>query len=145
MNILIELIIAFFATLGSAILFSSTKETIVHTGIAGSLGWVCASLSGNLFDSTITGTFFGALTVGLLAEFFARAYKKPATVYITPGIIPLVPGAGMYYTMLYIIENNFSMAVHKGVETFFVACAIAIGIIISSGFSKSIKRVRQTD
>lgn len=100
------------------------------------------TLTTKIFHSTIAGTFFGAVSVGLLGEILARKYKKPATVFITAGIIPLVPGAGMYYTMLAIIEKDFFMAANKGAETFFVAAAIAVGIIISSGFSKSIKRVK---
>ena len=98
-----------------------------------------------MFHSFVAGTFFGALTVGILGEFLARLNKKPATLYITPGIIPLVPGAGMYYTMLALIEKDFSMAGNKGVETLFIAAAISIGIIISSVFSRSIKRVRQKE
>lgn len=72
----------------------------------------------------------------------ARNSKKPATVFIIPGIVPLVPGSGMYYTMLAITEKRFNDAANIGTETIFIAVAIAMGIIISSSLSKSIKRVK---
>ena len=78
----------------------------------------------------------------MLGEVFARYTKKPATLYVNPGIISLVPGAGMYYTMLALIENDYTTAIDKGAETFFIAAAIAMGIIISSAFSHSIRRVK---
>ncbi len=72
----------------------------------------------------------------------ARYYKKPATVYIIPGIVPLVPGAGMYYTMLALVSKDFYTAINKGTETFFIAAAISLGIIISTSLSRSIKRMK---
>ncbi|MBU5257410.1 threonine/serine exporter family protein [Tissierella praeacuta] len=145
MNIIKQLILSFMSTIGFSVLFSSPKENLIYAGIAGSMGWTIYYITANLLHSNIIGTFFGAITVGLLGELLARLCKKPATIYITSGIVPLVPGAGMYYTMLAIIENDFNLAANKGVETFFIAITIAIGIIISSGFSKSIKRVKQKD
>ena len=73
---------------------------------------------------------------------FAKYFKKPATVFIIPGIITLVPGAGMYYTMLALIKKDFHEAANTGTETIFIAAAIAIGIILSSTMSRSIKRVK---
>lgn len=145
MEVLKQLLLSFMSTIGFAILFSSPKRSIIHAGITGSVGWIFYYFTTNMFHSFVAGTFFGALTVGILGEFLARLNKKPATLYITPGIIPLVPGAGMYYTMLALIEKDFSMAGNKGVETLFIAAAISIGIIISSVFSRSIKRVRQKE
>lgn len=85
----------------------------------------------------------GAFLVGTLGEILAIKYKKPATVFITPGIVSLVPGAGMYYTMSYLSNNNFNEALAKGSETFFVAASIALGIVVSTVFSKLIKSMKK--
>lgn len=145
MDIIKQLILSFLSTIGFSVLFSSPKETLGYAGLTGSIGWIMYYMTTKIFHSNVAGTFFGAITVGLLGEFLARLRKKPATIFITSGVVPLVPGAGMYYTMLAIIEHDFTMAATKGVETFFIASAIAVGIIISSGFSRSIKRVKQKD
>ena len=83
----------------------------------------------------------GAFLVGTLGEILATKYKKPATVFITPGIVTLVPGAGMYYTMSYLVNENFISAIDEGVEVFFIAAAIATGIIFSTILSKSTKKI----
>ncbi|NLK44893.1 MAG: threonine/serine exporter [Tissierellia bacterium] len=145
MELIKQFVFSFMSTIGFAVLFSSPKKSVVYAGLVGAIGWMFYYITFAMMNSYVASTFFGALTVGLLGELFARKYKKPATLYITAGIIPLVPGAGAYYTMLYLIENEFSLAATKGVETFFIAAAISMGIIISSIFSKSIKRVRQKD
>jgi uncharacterized membrane protein YjjB (DUF3815 family) len=145
MEVLKQFIFSFLSTIGFAVLFSSPKESIGKSGFVGATGWVVYFLTYNLLQGKVAGTFCAALSVGILGEILARYYKKPATVYIIPGIVPLVPGAGMYYTMLALVEKDFLMAANTGTETLFIAASISVGIIISTTLSKSIKRVRQKD
>lgn len=145
MNIIYQFMVSFLATIGFAGFFSAPLNSIIASGFSGGLSWVIKILVSNTFQSNITGTFFGAFAAGILGEFLAIKYKKPATVFITPGIVSLVPGAGMYYTMLYLVEDNFQIAASFGTETFFVAAAIAIGIIASTVFSRSIKKFKKND
>lgn len=142
MNLIKEIIFSAFSTMGFAILFRSPKSAIFYAGFIGATAWGVFSLTVNIFGNIVGSSFLAALTVGLLGEFFARYSKKPATLYVTPGIIPLVPGAGMYYTMIALVENDYATAISKGSETFFIAAAISMGIIVSSAFSRSIKRVK---
>lgn len=138
-----QFIYSFIATLGFSILFSIPKNSIIKSGFTGALGWIVNTVVSNILGSQVIGIFCGALTVGLLGEILAKYFKKPATIYIIPGIVPLVPGAGMYYTMLALTEKRFYDAASIGTETIFIAVAIAIGIILSSILSKSIRRVRE--
>ncbi len=142
MNVIKEFLLSYLATLGFVIMFSIPKEALFTSSLVGALGWTSLSIVHNFTESLIAGTFLASLLVGLLGETLARYNKKPATIYIIPGIIPLVPGSGMYYTMLALVENNFYEAAFKGTETLFVAASISIGLIISSTLSRSIKRVK---
>lgn len=142
MILLKQFFFAFFSTIGFAILFGIPKDSIIKSGIVGALGMFVYTLIDEIFITPVAGTIFGAMTVGILGEILARHYKKPATVFIIPGIIPLVPGAGTYYTMLSVIEKNFLDTANLGTETFFIAVAIAVGLTISSTLSRSIKRVK---
>ena len=54
--------------------------------------------------------------------------KSPVTVFLLTGIFPLVPGAGIYYTAYYFIQNENTLALAKGISTFKIAVALAIGI-----------------
>jgi len=134
-----QFIYAFLSTVGFSILFSIPRDSILKSGVCGALGWLVYVEINNSFSSPVAGAFLGAITVSMIGEFFARYFRKPATVFIIPGIIPLVPGAGMYYTMLAIIEKDFFKSAQIGSETIFVAGSIASGIIISSSLSKLFK------
>lgn len=142
MVIIKQFVFSLLSTIGFAILFSIPRDSILKSGLVGALGWIGFYITSTYLKSNIAGTFFAAITVGVLGELLARHYKKPATVYIIPGIVPLVPGAGMYYTMLALVDNDFFLAANKGTETFFIASAISIGVIISTSLSRSIKRVK---
>lgn len=143
MEFIKQFVFSFFATIGASILFSIPRDSIIISGTVGSLGWMTYTFILSKYSSPVAGTFFGALAVGIIGELLARHLKKPATVFIIPGIIPLVPGAGMYYTMLALIEKRFLDAANIGTETLFIAVAISIGIVISSSLSRSIKRVQK--
>ena len=45
------------------------------------------------------------------------------------GIIPLVPGVGIYYTSYDIFMNHLTEASQKGMETLKIAIAISLGIM----------------
>lgn len=142
MEIIKEIILAALSTTGIAILFRSPKKAALYGGLIGASSWTVFSIVLNISQNVIFSSFLGAITVGIFGEFFARYTKKPSTLYINPGIIPLVPGAGMYYTMISLIENDYIAAINKGSETFFIAAAISMGIIVSSVFSRSLRRVK---
>lgn len=139
MDILTHLVLGFFATLGFAVYFNVPIIAIFATCFTGSLGWTLYYILKS-YNHAIVGVFMASLLIGVLSEYFAIKLKKPATVFIIPGITPMVPGAGTYYTMLYLIQNDFYKAIHSGAETLFTAAGIAIGIIFSSVFIDYIKK-----
>lgn len=143
MDLIYQLIFASFATIGFAIYFSAPFSSILASGLSGGLSWVIYYVVLNSYGNPVIGIFLGSFLVGVLGEYLAIKLKKPATVFITPGIVSLVPGSGMYYTMSYLVERDFAMAATAGSETFFVAAAIAIGIIVSTIFSRSIKAFKR--
>lgn len=143
MIFLLQFIYSFFATIGFAIHFGAPINSIIPSGISGAASWTLYYFMFSILNDKILANFMGALLVGTLGEFLASKYKKPATVFITPGIVPLVPGAGMYYTMSYLVSRNYNEAINSGTEVFFMAAAIAVGIIVSTIFSKSLRKFRK--
>ena len=135
-----QVIYAFLSTVGFAVIFNSPKNTIIKSGFNGSVAWVVFLLTKALTNSSIAGSFFGALTVGILGEIFAKVYKKPSTTFTISGIIPLVPGAGIYYTMLALTEKNFFKAADSGSQTILVSIALASGIIVSTSLNRAIMK-----
>lgn len=143
MNLLYNAFISLISTLGFAVLFNIPRRHLLTASINGALGWTLYTLVITTGGTVIPASFAGAITVGLMGELFANLFRKPATIFIIPGIIPFVPGYGIYYTMISILDKNFSEAVSKGSESFFIAVAIASGLIVSSTLGRFIRTRKQ--
>lgn len=99
----------------------------------GGLGW--ATYTALLPASGVADNrayFFGALIVAILSEILARVQKKPATIYLVPGLLPLVPGGGMFETMEATVKGNLEEALLLGFSTLTCAGAIALAIALAT-------------
>ena len=128
LTLFVEFIVAFFATGAFSVIFSVPRNQWLFAGLTGGIGWIF--YRGIAFSHGIViATFISVVVVTLLARLFAVIRKSPVTIFLVPGIFPLVPGVGIYYTSYYFIMNDFSMASAKGIETMKVAVAITLGIM----------------
>ena len=84
---------------------------------------------------TISSLFISSIAFSVYSEICARILKTPVTTIIICALIPLVPGAGMYYTMYEIISGNSSKALELGLNTIANAGTLALGIIFVSTIS----------
>ncbi|WAM32618.1 threonine/serine exporter family protein [Caldicellulosiruptor naganoensis] len=134
-SIWFQLFSAFFVSFSFAILTNSPKKTLFYCGIIGMFGWLVNIIFLRLSFSPIIGVFFAALTVSKLSEIFARLLKNPVPIFLIPGIIPLVPGAGMYNTMIALIKSHFDSAIKTGIQTLLVAGSIAIALMLVTSFN----------
>ncbi|PAB58802.1 threonine/serine exporter family protein [Anaeromicrobium sediminis] len=142
MSLYLHFIYSFLATLGFCIFFNVPKKDLLYGSITGSIGWTLYTYLNGISNSASLSSFISATIIALLGEVFARINRKPVTVFIIPGIVPLVPGYGMYLTMLDIINNDFNSAAKTGSDTIFVAGSIAIGVILVSSTAKLFKKIR---
>ena len=62
------------------------------------------------------------------AELLARWLKTPATLFVVPSILPLVPGGSLYYTMSSAVHGDVVGTKYYGTLTATTALALAAGI-----------------
>ncbi|MDR5658077.1 threonine/serine exporter family protein [Serpentinicella sp. ANB-PHB4] len=137
---------AIICTVGFGVLFNVPKSSLFKAGLGGGVGWVLYNLFFNLTDSSVLATFVASFAIAVIGEIFAVLYRNPITMYIIPGIVPLVPGYGLYYTMLSIIDKNYDSAATYGSESLLISIAIAgaLTIVLSiNTFRKSRKPYRK--
>ena len=48
-----------------------------------------------------------------ISELLARKLKLPATMFITPAIIPLVPGGTLYYAMSFAVHGDLELRARR--------------------------------
>ena len=125
MPLFMHFIFSFISSIGFAIFLSAPKSTLPACGLTGGVGWAVYYYLMTLSNNDLVANFFAAIIVSLLSEIFARKLKQPAIVFVIPGIILLVPGIGMYNTMLYLVQNNYTLAISKGADALFVGCALS--------------------
>lgn len=134
-----DAVFAFFSTVGFAVLFNIPRKQLALAGLCGAFGWIVYSFSLSQNSNAIIASFLGGLIASLSGEVMARWQKQPATLYVVPGIIPLVPGYGLYYTMSEILIKDYQSAVSVGFETLLIAIAIASAIIIATSIGRVLK------
>lgn len=135
---LLNFIYASIATLAFGIIFNIRGEKLVFASLGGGISWAVYLLSFRLFSSMIFAYFLAASIVTLYSEIMARVLKAPVTTFVICAIIPVVPGGGMYNTMLESVKGNVQTALSIGVETITIAGAIAVGILFISTIVKII-------
>lgn len=139
----IQLPAAFIGTLGFSILFGAPRKYYFECGLTGTLGWAVYLwvLTAGL-QHVVGAAFLAALTVAAISSILAIARKCPATVFLICGIIPLVPGGGIFWTAYYLVSDQLHLAANSGFTAIKVTIAIAGGIILA-GAVKVMARIHR--
>ena len=128
MTFVLNLLLASTGSLAFAILYNVPRKFYLCAAFTEMAGWFCYYLIVP-FTDTAVASFFGAVGVVLVSRIFAVWKKCPITVFLISGIFPLVPGAGVYYTMYYLVSNELTLAAIKGLESLKIAFGIVLGIV----------------
>ena len=129
-------IFAFLSTVGFCIIFHVPKKHIITASFVGACGWLTYTYCISSNSGSVLGCFAASCIVALLSDIFSRVFKDAATIFIIPGILPLVPGANMYYTMLAILDRDLDKTASIGTETFLMAGAIAVALLMVASVIK---------
>ncbi|MDO4745605.1 MAG: threonine/serine exporter family protein [Bacillota bacterium] len=142
-TLITQFILATMATCGLSIIFRVPVKKIPVCAIIGGLGWVaCQVVMFSGFSITF-GCFVGACAVALLSDISSKLLREAATIFIIPGIMPLVPGAGMYRTMLALLHNDMSGFATEGTQTLVAAGAIAVGLLVMGSLLRLVRTVKR--
>ena len=79
-----------------------------------------------------TAFFAGTAFSALYSEIMARVRKYPTICYLVVSIIPLIPGASLYYTMQQAVDGTMDKFVSQGLFTAEVTGIMAASIILVS-------------
>lgn len=141
MPLYLHFLYSLIATIGFSIFLCVPRKTLLATGFSGALGWSIYYIMSSFSVNEVSSNFLATLIVTLLSEILARKLKQPAIIFIIPGIIPLVPGLGMYKTMLYLVQSKYYEAIAKGVNVLLVGGAIALGVLIITSLSNTLNHL----
>lgn len=127
---MMNLLFAFLASAAITPAFRVPLPAIPWVGLVGMLGWAAYWVSELAGAPMMMSAFLGALAVGAAAEALARRLKHPATLFVIPGLFPLVPGLMAYGGMLFLAREELTAAAQMLARTLFYAGALAAGLAL---------------
>lgn len=123
---------SFLGCLGFAFLFNIHGPGALLCTLGGVLAWILYDVVYRISGSDLIAYFWAALGSSFYAEIMARIRKCPAIAYLVVAIFPLIPGAGVYYTMNYAVQGQMDAFASSGMHTAATAGIIAVGILLAS-------------
>ena len=131
----IQCIAGLVGTLGFGLMFNMHGRGIPFALLGSVISWPVCVLCMRLGLAEPIAYLLGAAASAIYAEIMARIRKFPATSYLMCALVPLIPGAGIYYTMDFIRRGMLSEAYDKGMMTAAIAGSMAVGVLlVSTGF-----------
>ena len=131
-SLALECFVSLISGIGFSIVFNIHGPGMLLCALGGVLAWGVYGLTFQLSGSDLAAYFWSALTASLYSEIMARVRKCPAISYLVVSIFPMIPGAGVYYTMNHAVEGNMKKFASQGGHTAAIAGVIAVGVLLIS-------------
>ncbi|WP_271396900.1 threonine/serine exporter family protein [Salinicoccus roseus] len=138
-----QFVLSFFASASFGVLFNAPRNALVSCGATGAFGWIVFYLFREGGTDLVLSSFLGALTLSAIAILNSRRRKMPILLFITCGIIPLVPGGLAYDAMRHVVFNEYMTALEYGFEAALISLAIAMGIISTEMADQVLQTIRR--
>ncbi len=127
-TIMIQFVTAFFGSIGFCLVFNLRKKLILPAAIGSIFCWGIYLLGMELCESELIACLLAAAFSALYAELLARIKKAPATLFLLPTVVSVIPGSKLFYTMSSIVQKEWDKATEYALVTMESAFAIGIGI-----------------
>ena len=130
--LIMQCLFASIGCVGFSILFNIHGPGVLLCALGGVLAWAVYGITLKLGYGDIMSYFASALFASVYSEIMARIRKYPAISYLVVSIFPLIPGAGVYYTMNHAVRREMDLFASQGMHTAAVAGIMAVGILLGS-------------
>ena len=129
---LVTCFVSFVACAGFVIVFNIHGKGKLLCALGGAITWGAYCLALELGCGNYLCCFIATCAAAAFSEGMARVRRYPAISYLVVSLLPLIPGAGIYYTALHAIRGNMGMASQYGMDTLATAGVMAAGILVIS-------------
>ena len=144
LEFVLQVVSAFIGVVAVAVLFQVPRKNLVLAGVTGAAGWFLELVAEEVSGNALLSYFLAAFLVAVLSQIFARVSKAPVTLYLVTGILPLVPGVGMYRTVYYLLQSNHALTGYYLSYTLQIAGMIALAIfVVDSCFKRLYQRKKK--
>jgi len=133
-----ECIFSIVACLGFVIVFNIHGYGNLLCALGGGITWAAFCVVQVLGGGDLLCYFLATVIAASFAEVMARIRKYPAISYLIISLLPLIPGAGIYYAAQQAVQGNSAEFVSHSAQTLAIAGCMAVGILLVVTAVKSI-------
>ena len=126
----ITILASFLACSGFVLVFNVHGWGKVLCALGGAITWAAYCLADYAGGSSVLCFFIATIVATIFSEIMARIRKYPATSYLVISLLPLIPGAGIYYAAHQAVQSNLSGFLSYSTSTLSTAGALAVGILV---------------
>ena len=131
-TVLSSLVPCMVACFGFCVVFNIHGKGSLLCALGGVLTWGLYKLCLQLGSGDLMALFWATLLGSIYSEVMARVRRCPALAYLVIAIFPLIPGAGVYFTMNYAVQGNMEQFITKGMHTAAEAGIMAVAILLAA-------------
>lgn len=133
-------ILSFGASLGFGIVFQLKNKDLLYAGIGGALTRIVYIILMSFVPYRIVFAALSACFAAAYAEIIGHRNRKPATVYLYPSIIPLIPGDLFYYMTAAVMIRDKAMFMLNFTECTLALAGICTGFVLCSTIIYYVRR-----
>ncbi len=136
---IIGVLSAVIGTVGFSFMLRLRKERLPVIAVSTALCYSIYLLCLHLEVADLMANFIASLFAASASEFLAKHIKAPVTVFLTPTILPLVPGSSLYYTIEAFFRGELKNALMYFSALGRTIGAILLGIVVVNTIMKCIR------
>lgn len=142
-SIAVQLISCGIASAGFALLFKAALKQSIYAGIGGLLNWACYLLALTFTGSTFIAVIAAATFVAAYAYVMSRIHRAPGTIFLTTAIMPVIPGATLFYMMHGFVQADYTLAAEQSILLLQTCLAIAFGFLLVEIATRYVSKWRE--
>lgn len=132
MSVFVSILSAVVGTLGFCLFYRLRFNRLPVIAALSAVCYVTYLLVLKAGFSPFAANTTAAVVTAAFSELFAVLFRAPVTVFLIPSILPLIPGAALYYTMEAIFKNDVEAVAENAASMCFSIGGLVFGIIIVS-------------
>ena len=134
---MIQCLVSVIACYGFVIIFNIHGIGNLLCALGGGISWAAFCLIQVCGGSELLCYFTATVIAAVFAEIMARVRKYPAISYLISSLLPLIPGAAIYYAAQEAFQGNSVGFVAHSTRALSIAGVMAVGILLVVSLTKA--------
>ncbi len=126
----VQLISCTIGGTGFAWMFKIKGRQVLYSSVGSFFTWIIYLVVYEMNPSNFVATLVASIFVAAYAFVMSRINKAPSTIFLVASVVPLMPGAALYYLMYGFVSQDMALVFSKAQTLLGTCLAIAFGFII---------------